>query len=148
MHIYQGQMYTPLQLTIDLWNTTTPNKFKILQNAHIARAGVPPPINNRSIEYHYIMQVSLHLISFTYSRMHIYQGPLLQLTIDLCNTTTPNKCKISQNAHICRAYIPPCNQPYIYRIQLHHRSFTYKIMHIYQGPLLQLTIHLWNTTTP
>ena len=44
---------TPLQLTIDLWNTTTPNKFHILQNAHIPMADVPPPINHRSLEHHY-----------------------------------------------------------------------------------------------
>ena len=26
---YTAQVYTPLQSTIDLWNTTTPNKFHI-----------------------------------------------------------------------------------------------------------------------
>ena len=39
MHIYQGPL---LQVTIDLWNTTTPHKFNIVQNAHIPRADVPP----------------------------------------------------------------------------------------------------------
>ena len=38
MHIYQG----PLQLTIDLWNTTTLNKFNTEQNAHILMADVLP----------------------------------------------------------------------------------------------------------
>ena len=32
----------PLQLIIDIWNTITPNKFYIKQNAHIPRVGVPP----------------------------------------------------------------------------------------------------------
>ena len=43
-----------LQLTIDLWNTTTPKEFNIQQNVHIPLAHVPPPINHRSIEYHYM----------------------------------------------------------------------------------------------
>ena len=88
--------------------------------------------------------IPLHHISFTYSRMHIYQGPptsnwhevylsdklspLLQLTIDLWNTTTAkeilispssnltkdvwntttlNKFHIEQNAHILRADVSP-----------------------------------------
>ena len=46
MHVYQDPL---LQLTIDLWNPTTLNKFNIQQNAHIPRAHVPPPINHRSI---------------------------------------------------------------------------------------------------
>ena len=29
MHIYLGQMYLPVQLTIDVLNTTTPNTFNI-----------------------------------------------------------------------------------------------------------------------
>ena len=51
--------------------------------------------------------------------MHIYQGPLLQLTLDLWNTTTPNK-------------------------------FTYSRMHIYLGQMypLQITIDVYNTTPP
>ena len=34
-------MYS-LQVTIDIWDTITPNKFYIKQNAHILRVGVPP----------------------------------------------------------------------------------------------------------
>ena len=46
-------MYLPLS-TIDLWNTTTPNKFHILPNAYIPRAHIPPPpMDHRSMEYHY-----------------------------------------------------------------------------------------------
>ena len=48
MHIYQVPL---LQLTIDLWNTTTPNKFHIGQNAHIPSP--PSPIDHRPMEYHY-----------------------------------------------------------------------------------------------
>ena len=33
---------TPLQSTIDLWKTTTPNKFHIQMNAHIPTPDVPP----------------------------------------------------------------------------------------------------------
>ena len=42
MHIYPGQM-SPLQLTIDLYNTITPNKFHIYQNAHLPMADGPHP---------------------------------------------------------------------------------------------------------
>ena len=66
-----------LQLTIDLWNITTPNQFNIQQNAHIPRANVPPPINHKSIAYHYTKEVS-HIAEWTYTKV-----PLLQLTIDL-----------------------------------------------------------------
>ena len=59
-------MYPLLQLTIDLWNTTTPNQFHILQNAHILKADVPPPSNQP-----YISGTPLHQISFTYGKMHI-----------------------------------------------------------------------------
>ena len=68
MHIYLGQMY-PLLLTIDVWNTATPNKFHIEQNAHLLRADVPPS------NCPYIYGIPLHQISSTYSRMHIYQDP-------------------------------------------------------------------------
>ena len=40
MHIYLGQM-SPCQLTIDLWNTTTPKNFHMEQNAHITWSYVP-----------------------------------------------------------------------------------------------------------
>ena len=54
----------PLQLTIDLHYTITPNKFHIEKNAHIPMAdGLPIP-------------------------------PKFQLTIDLCYTITPNKFHI------------------------------------------------------
>ena len=53
MHIDLGQMYLPLQSTIDMWNTTIPLKFHILAHAYIPRAHVPPPpINQRSLEHH------------------------------------------------------------------------------------------------
>ena len=42
MQTYLGEMYHPLlQSTIDLWNTTTPNKFHIEKNAHIPMADYP-----------------------------------------------------------------------------------------------------------
>ena len=57
---------TNRELTRDLWNTTTPNQFHILENAYIPRADVPPPSSNRPEIY----GMPLHQISFTYSRMH------------------------------------------------------------------------------
>ena len=57
MHIYLGQMY-------------------------------PPPINHRSIEYHYTKAVA-HKAECTYTK-----APLLQLTIHLWNTTTPHQFHI------------------------------------------------------
>ena len=77
--------------------------------------------------------------------MHIYQGPLLQLTIHLCNTTTPNKFNIQQNPHILRADVPP---PIDYRPMEH--QYTEYVSHIAEctytkAPLL--TINVWNTTT-
>ena len=60
MHIYLGQMYPPtqLQLTIDLWNTTTLNMFNIQHNAHILRADVPTPVDHRCMQYCYTKNVS------------------------------------------------------------------------------------------
>ena len=45
MQFYIGKKTDiPLQLTTDLWNTTTPNKFHIWENAHIPRADIPPQL--------------------------------------------------------------------------------------------------------
>ena len=51
---------------------------------YMGKTDIPPPIDHRSIEYHYTTQVS-HIAGCTYTK-----APLLQLTIDLWNTTTPN----------------------------------------------------------
>ena len=64
---------TPLQFTIDVWNTITPNKFHISKNAHIPMADRPP------CNQPYIHATPLHPISFTYGRMHIYQGQMYPL---------------------------------------------------------------------
>ena len=48
----------------------------------------PPPVDHRSMEYHYTKEVS-HIAECTYTK-----GPLLQLTIDVWNTTTQNKFNI------------------------------------------------------
>ena len=63
MHVYFGQMYPPLQLTIDVWNTITPNKFHIVKNAHICMTDRP------LCNWPYIHATPLHPISFTYRRM-------------------------------------------------------------------------------
>ena len=41
-----------LQLTIDVWKTTTPTKFHISKNAQIPVADLPP-FEHRSLEHHY-----------------------------------------------------------------------------------------------
>ena len=64
-----------LKLTIDIWNTATPNKFQIQQNAHIPRP--PPPIDHRCMEYCYTESVS-HIAESTYTK-----GPPPTLTIDI-----------------------------------------------------------------
>ena len=75
------------QSTIDIWNSTTLNKFYIEKNAHIPQADIPPLINNRSLECHYTKYV-LHIIECTYTQERC--APL-QSTIDLWNSTTQNK---------------------------------------------------------
>ena len=46
----------PLQLTIYVWNTATPNKFHIYSRMNIHQ-GCPPPTDHRSMEYHYTKYV-------------------------------------------------------------------------------------------
>ena len=84
MHIYQAPL---LQLTIDLWNTTTLNTFNIKQNAHPLRADGPPPIGHRCMEYHYTKNIS-QIAECTCTK-----APC-QSTIDLWNTTTSCKFHI------------------------------------------------------
>ena len=99
MQIYLRQMYS-VQSTIDEWNTTTPNRFHLQQNAHIPR----PPYSNCPQIY----GIPLHQISFTYSRMHIYQGPP-SIDHNIGNNTTPNKVHIYHYAYIPRADVPSSN---------------------------------------
>ena len=123
MHIYLGHIYPLLQLTIDLWNTTTPNKFYILENAHIPRADVPPPpINHRSLEHHYTKSVS-HIGKCTYILGKMY--PLLQLTIYLCNTLH----KISFTYWKMHIYLGQMYLPQINHRPLEHH-YTKCISHI------------------
>ena len=122
-----------LQSSINLCNTTTPNKLHIEQ---IYPWQMDPPINHRSLLHHYTP------ISFTYSRMHIYPGQMdpLQLAIDLCYTIT--------------LYTDPPHPPIDHRSMLHHYtpiSFTYRRMYIYPwqiDPPLQSTIDICYTITP
>ena len=146
----------PLQLTIDLWNTTTPNLWVILtlsftppfnrpeiygtplhrisftyrrmQTKYLGHDDIKfyPPIDNRSMEHHYTeslghpdikfyspfqltfmqmnFQVTGNITFLVFHRKHLCEArvnfevssyladgvPLLQLTIDLQNTTTLN----------------------------------------------------------
>ena len=90
-------MFPLLQSTIDLSNTTTPNKFHIEQNAQIPMEDVPPPlINHSSMEHHYTKSVS-HMAECTYT---YGRHTPLQSTIDLCNTTTLNQFHVKHNADI------------------------------------------------
>ena len=82
--------------------------------------------------------IPLHQISFTYSRMHKYQGPLLQLTIDLWNTTTLHNCNIEASG----------GQEEYYVRSSWHCHFQMRCTLRQAAPHLQLIIHLWNTTTP
>ena len=84
----------PLQLTIDLHYTITPNKFHKEKNAHKPMADgipIPPQIDHRSMLYHYIHTVSY--IKNAHKPMADGPPPL-QLTIDLCYIITPIKFQI------------------------------------------------------
>ena len=108
---------TPLQLTIDIQNSITPNNFYIQKNTHI-----PPLINNRPLEYmrFYYTKYVLHTEESTYTK-----ASLLQLTIDLCNTTTPHMVNIYQNTHILREDVPP---PIDHKCMEYH--YTKEVSHI------------------
>ena len=110
VHIFRwsGQLkFTPLlQLTIDLWNTTTPISFTYsrMQTESLGHGDIkfyPPPTKHRSMDHHYTDNIS-HIEESTPNLwVHIFRWsgqlkftPLLQLTIDLWNTTTPNKFHI------------------------------------------------------
>ena len=105
----------PCQLTIDLCNTVTPHKSCIVHNAHIPMADPytkavshivechgrlpppPPPIKHRSLENHYTKEVSYIAACTPFNRPEIYATllhPLLQSSICLWNTITPNKFHI------------------------------------------------------
>ena len=119
-HILRIHVLPPLQLTINLWNPITPNKFHIWQNAYILRIHVPPcntPIDNRFMEYHYTKSV-LHIPECTYTENT--SNSLPQLTIDLWNTITPNNFHIKQNTHILRINLPLTPTP-----PIHNRSVEY-----------------------
>ena len=92
-------MYPFLQLTIDLWNTTTPNRWSSLtlsftppsdhrsMELHYTKLWVkmtlgftPPPVDHRYMEHHYTE-------SFDHPDINFYP---LQSTIDLWNTATLN----------------------------------------------------------
>ena len=75
-----GRWTSLLQSSIDLCNTTTPNKFHIEQNVHIPMAD-GPPIEHRSMQHHNTQSVS-HIEKCRWTP--------LQSTIDLCYTITPN----------------------------------------------------------
>ena len=131
MHRYQCRQTPPLpQLTIDVWKTTTPNKFHIWKNAHIPvqTDPPPPPINHRSMEDHYTSAERPH--------------PLLQLTIDLWQTATLNKFHREKNAQI-PVQTDPTLPPINHRSMEDHYTSADR-----PHPLLQLTIDLWETTTP
>ena len=106
-----------LQLYIDYWKTFTSNKLQIYSRMHIvfifSRWTLPPPIKHRSLENHYTTQVSYiaecTLCSYLEDGPLLLQSsidlwkttthPLLQSSICLCNTITPQKFHIEQDAH-------------------------------------------------
>ena len=134
-YTYTENPSTPLphQLTIDVWNNISLNKFLIWQNAHILRIHIPPnPFNNRSLE------------PITPFKLHIYQNehilriylPLLQLTIYIWSTITPNMFHIEQNAHILKIHVP-LTTPIDHRYMEYH--YTILVSHI---------AHIADTSTP
>ena len=181
----------PPYVTIYLWNTTTLHEFNIeasggqeeyyirsCWHSYIFRwpvpirwADPPPPIDHRCVE------IPLHQIRFTYSRMHIYQCPppaidhtcmeyhytkevwhisiytyiklpLLQLTIHLWIRT--NQISVTyRRMHIFLWQMNPhpighrCMEYWYTKEVWHIAKCTYT-----KAPLLQLTIDVWNTTTP
>ena len=89
MHIYAWQTYPSSQLSIDAWNTTTPDLADladIVQCTYMHGRPTPQSIEHRCLEYHYNKYGR-------YSTIQIYawQTYPLQLTIDPWQTTTPNK---------------------------------------------------------
>ena len=134
MHIYLWQSDPqPLhQMSKDLYNIITPNKFHIQQNVHILLADGCP---SKQIQ---IYATPLHPVSFTSRRIHIY----------------PNKFHIQNNTHL-----PMQAQPYPLlqsSIDLYNTitpiSFTYRGMHIFKWQAdspnpLQMSIDLCNTIT-
>ena len=70
---YTQGICTPVQSTIDVWNTASTHKFHRQQNAHI-----PSPPSNEPQIY----GMSLDQIHLTYSRMHISLGQINHPPID------------------------------------------------------------------
>ena len=58
-----------------------------------------PPINHRFLKIHYTKSVS-YIAQCTYTHGRLTPPPILQLSIDLWKTITPNKFHIKHNAHI------------------------------------------------
>ena len=116
-----------LQLSIDLWKTTTQNKCNIAECTYMhGRLILPPsPIDSRSLQHHYTKvvlhrvactytcvsctpsnwaQISgkpLHHISFIYSRMHIYPWQINPLPIN-------HRSMLHHYTSLCQSTIDPC----------------------------------------
>ena len=127
--------YPLLQLTIDLWKTTTPTMFHIQKNAQIPVQTDSTPSSNQP----YMYWRPLHQLSFTYRRMHRYQGrqtPSLPPPIDhrfLKNHYTIQVSYIAEFIYTHGRLIPP-PAPIDNRSMQHHYTkavFIYSSMHIY-----------------
>ena len=94
MHIYTKGRLTPSQLSIVALNITAPNLADLADIAQCTYTHgrlTSQSIKHRCLEYHYTKASR----SSRYSTMHIYPlqidpTPLLQLSIDLWKTITPN----------------------------------------------------------
>ena len=76
----------PLQLIIDVWNTTTFDMFHIKQNAHILRVDVPPPNDHTCMEFCYTKKVS-HITECTYpDGRWTLQSPIDHRCMEYCYT--------------------------------------------------------------
>ena len=101
---FHDRLTHPLQSSIDVCKTITPNKFYIQKNAHIPLAD-GPPIDHRSMLHCYTPKSNIVHNAHTpmadpYTKAVSYivechgrltQSPLLQSSIDLWKTITPHK---------------------------------------------------------
>ena len=137
MHIYWGYIYPSLQLTIDLWNNLTENKFNIEQNTHILRIHLWPHSN-----WQYAYGIPFHKISFTYSRIFIYWGYMYPHSNwqDIYGILLHQISFTYNRIHTYWGYFYPLHYSWqeVHGILVHQISFTYSRMNIYWGHIYPL----------
>ena len=94
----------------------------------------PPPIEHRSMEYHYTKEVS-HIPECTYTLARCTPTPIDHRCMEYHYTQYISHIEECIYTHGRQT---PCNQPYIHVTPLHPISFTYRRMHIYQWQMYHL----------